>query len=62
LKGYRKMITAFAITIFAIILIFFDKFTDTTSNFLIWLYGIFAGSNIMEHITDGFSKKDNSNS
>jgi hypothetical protein len=56
------MITAFAITIFAIILIFFDKFTDTTSNFLIWLYGIFAGSNIMEHITDGFSKKDNSNS
>jgi F0F1-type ATP synthase assembly protein I len=55
------MITAIAITIFALILIFFDKFNDTTSNFLIWLYGIFAGTNIVEHITDGISKKDNQN-
>jgi hypothetical protein len=55
MKGYRKMVGALFIVLFATILIVFDRFNDTTANFLIWLYGIFAGSNVAEH----FAEKNN---
>ncbi len=57
MKGYRKLILAISVVVLGIILILINKFTSEVSEFLKWIYALFAGSNILEHTIERYERR-----
>lgn len=55
--GYRKLIAVVVITIIAVYLANKGFLNEVVSDFLKWLYGIFAVSNTFEHIFGNYDKR-----
>ncbi|MCS7231679.1 MAG: hypothetical protein RMJ67_06040 [Elusimicrobiota bacterium] len=56
MKGYRKLFLSLIILSISIYLVLNEKFTPEMANFLQWLFGLFAGSNILEHTIESYER------